>query len=124
MQPVSSKKIKKIFVEIFPIWASVRPTYSSSAITKNIIEKYRDKISKLIIEEDNGIWDAMNKGIKIAKGDIIGFLNSDDNVLIGGRVVEKETNIFKDRKNIIGGWVTWYGKTLKNFDTNNISLKR
>ena len=46
--------------------------------TIDIIKKYRDKIDKLIIENDNGIWDAMNKGLKIAKGDIVGFLNSDD----------------------------------------------
>ena len=46
--------------------------------TVDIINKYRDKIDKVIIENDNGIWDAMNKGLKIAKGDIVGFLNSDD----------------------------------------------
>ena len=46
--------------------------------TVDIINKYRDKIDKIIIENDNGIWDAMNKGLKIANGDIVGFLNSDD----------------------------------------------
>jgi len=46
--------------------------------TIDIIKKYSDKIDKVIIENDNGIWDAMNKGLKIAKGDIVGFLNSDD----------------------------------------------
>ena len=46
--------------------------------TVDIINKYRDKIDKIIIEDDNGIWDAMNKGLKIANGDIVGFLNSDD----------------------------------------------
>lgn len=46
--------------------------------TIDIIKKYQYKIDKVIIENDNGIWDAMNKGLKIAKGDIVGFLNSDD----------------------------------------------
>ena len=34
--------------------------------TLKIIKKYREKIDKVIIERDNGIWDAMNKGVEIA----------------------------------------------------------
>jgi len=46
--------------------------------TKDIIQKYLDKISIFISENDNGIYDAINKGIESSSGDIIGLLHSDD----------------------------------------------
>jgi glycosyltransferase involved in cell wall biosynthesis len=46
--------------------------------TINIINKYRDKIDVVVSEHDNGMYDAMNKGIARANGSIIGTLNADD----------------------------------------------
>ena len=46
--------------------------------TKEIIESYRDKINQFISEPDKGMYDAINKGLKIATGDIVGLMHSDD----------------------------------------------
>ncbi|WP_276088838.1 glycosyltransferase family 2 protein [Pedobacter sp. JY14-1] len=46
--------------------------------TLSVIEKYRENISRVINTKDNGSYDALNKGIALATGDLIGLLNADD----------------------------------------------
>ena len=50
----------------------------STDSTKKILKNNETNFTKMIFEKDNGIWDAMNKGVKISSGEIICFLNSDD----------------------------------------------
>ena len=54
----------------------------SSDKTLNIIDSYKNEFNKnqlkVISEQDNGIYDAMNKGINISQGELIGIINSDD----------------------------------------------
>lgn len=46
--------------------------------TLEIIKKYEEQIDYWISEEDNGVYEAMNKGLKVAKGQYIAILNADD----------------------------------------------
>lgn len=62
--------------------------------TLAIIEKHRDKIDHFLSEKDNGIYDAMNKGLKMATGDVIGILNSDD-VLAGETILGDLVSAFE-----------------------------
>ncbi|MFO8015708.1 MAG: glycosyltransferase family 2 protein [Candidatus Woesearchaeota archaeon] len=65
--------------------------------TLKIVNKYKSRISKVVSEPDKGIYDAMNKGLKYARGDIVGFLNSDD-VYKDDKVISRIVKEVKDKQ--------------------------
>ena len=62
--------------------------------TVEVIKSYGKKIDIFVSEKDEGLYDAMNKGIALASGDIIGILNSDD-VYYDDNVIEDVINKIK-----------------------------
>ena len=72
------KSIKSVLGQKYKNYELIIIDGGSTDKSLKIIHKYKKRISYWCSEKDKGIYDAMNKGIKKAKGDIIGILNSDD----------------------------------------------
>lgn len=64
--------------------------------TLEVITEYSSSISKVISEPDQGIYDAMNRGLSLVSGDVVGFLNSDD-FYPHPKVISRIKEVFKDK---------------------------
>jgi len=70
--------IQSVLSQTYPNIEYVIIDGASTDKTLDIVNRYHNRIAKVISEKDNGIYDAMNKGIQASSGDILYFLNSDD----------------------------------------------
>jgi len=70
----------------------------STDLTTEVIKNYDEFIDKWISEPDEGIYDAMNKGINIASGSVIGILNADD--ILNNGVLERVAHEFEKNPDI------------------------
>jgi len=65
--------------------------------TLAVLEHYRHCLARVVSEPDQGMYDAMNKGIALASGDVVGILNADD-LFAGARVLTEVARVFADEK--------------------------
>lgn len=70
--------IKSVINQTYPKIEYIIVDGESTDGTLGIVEKYKDKISKVVSEKDDGIYDAMNKGLHLSTGDLVGIINADD----------------------------------------------
>lgn len=88
----------------------------STDSTLKIVEQYGHRVTTVISEKDNGIYDALNKGIALATGDVVGFLHSDD-LYADDRVLSRiATEFSKDSIDAVYGDLNYVSK----FDTTKI----
>ena len=80
---------------------------NSTDDTTDIINSHSKRDMVFISEDDKGIYDAMNKGLRIASGDIVGFLNSDD-LFDNDFVIERLVSAFETSKfNVLWGNINY-----------------
>jgi len=73
-----SEAMQSVFAQDYPNIEYIVVDGGSTDGTMDVIKSHADHIAKWVSEPDKGIYDAMNKGIAMAAGEIVGILNSDD----------------------------------------------
>lgn len=83
--------------------------------TLDIIKKYEAHISKWVSESDKGLYDAMNKGVKMASGEVIGLINSDD-LFCDDFAISKVVKVFKETPELDSVYADLYYVSQTNTD--------
>lgn len=92
-----SNAINSVLSQTYPDIEYIIVDGVSTDGTIDVVKSFGNRISKFISEPDSGIYDAMNKGIKLATGEIIGIMNSDD-IFYDNQVVEKVVTSFRENE--------------------------
>ena len=89
--------IDSVVMQTYPNIEHIVVDAESTDGSLDIIKRYDNHIAKWVSEKDNGMYDAINKGMKMATGDITGILNSDD-MLASKDVIESIVKCFEEYK--------------------------
>lgn len=85
--------IKSVVSQDFPDIEYIIVDGLSKDNTLQVVNQYSPYISKIVSEKDKGLYDALNKGIKLATGDVVGMLHSDD-VYANNQVISRVAQQF------------------------------
>lgn len=90
--------IKSVLSQDYPDVEYIIVDGLSKDKTMEVVNQYRNRISKIVSEKDKGLYDALNKGIGLATGDIVGMLHSDD-IYANEHVLSRIADEFKQHSN-------------------------
>ncbi|MEW5894785.1 MAG: glycosyltransferase [Candidatus Omnitrophota bacterium] len=90
------KTIQSVLKQTYPDIEYIIIDGKSTDRTLDVVGRYRDRMAQIISEPDTGIYDAMNKGISAASGDILYFLNAGD-TLTGPTVIAQIADAFEKK---------------------------
>ena len=93
-----NKTIKSVLNQKFKDFEYIIIDGKSTDKTLKTVNKYKKKINKVVSRKDKNLWDAMNSGIKLSNGSIIGILNSGD--IYYPQTLKYVSNYFKKFKNL------------------------
>jgi len=91
--------------------------------TMQIVEKYKGKINVVIHEKDKGQADAINKGFKLAKGELVGWINSDD--ILYPDCVKNIVQLYKknpDGTVYYSSYLDWINEQGEIIDKKNVNI--
>jgi glycosyltransferase involved in cell wall biosynthesis len=94
-QKTVGQALDSVLSQSYPAVQSIVIDGASSDGTLTVLERFRPRLGVLISERDQSIYDALNKGIKYATGDVVGFLHADD-VFEDNDVLTKVAEVFQD----------------------------
>ena len=81
---------------------------ASSDATNEVINLHGAHVAKFLSEPDCGIYDAMNKGLRLATGDVFGFLNADDRYANSGILERVATSMDEEGLDVLFGDVVFF----------------
>lgn len=110
--------IESVLRQSYPNIEYVVVDGASSDNTSEVLERYRGRINRIISEPDNGQSDAINKGFRLARGELVGWVNSDD--ILYPNCVEEIIRLYEGHPD----GVIFYGAVVNFIDKCGVVLSK
>lgn len=122
------QNIESVRAQSWPFIEHILIDGKSTDDTLSVAAQYKDHFSKIISAEDGGIYDAMNKGIALASGKLVGILNADDQYLPDSveNAVREYLSQDKEKAIVYGDMIKWFSsfKTKQKGDMSDKAFKK